>query len=407
MSRAETPPVLMVVPDLPDRPWRGQELRLRSLICGLGRLGPVHVHALCHRPTPDAPAWPGLVGWTTSSDPTLTPSRLSPSSQEWLATDDGHPTDAWFDPGAAEELVSVIQAIGAHTVVLGGLGVRAYAEAVRRSVPRVVLDHQNVEADVADEIARLAAPARHMLVRRLLAERTALVERVLVEQLVDAVLVCSDHDARRLLSRYPASAPVSVVPNVLDDLPPAPTGGACIDRDPLLLYAGAFGYAPNADAARWLTAELWPRMRDQLGGGRLVLAGSHPPSDLVDGSDPTVQVTGRLPDLSPLLAAATLAPVPLRAGGGTRLKVLEALAYGIPVVSTRKGCEGLDVEDGVHVVLADDVDGFVQAGVDLHRDRDRRRALGTAGRALVTERYSSAAIVAALAAAMGATEPRE
>jgi glycosyltransferase involved in cell wall biosynthesis len=157
---------------------------------------------------------------------------------------------------------------------------------------------------------------------------------------------------------------------------------------------------------RWLTAELWPRMRDQLGGGRLVQAGSHPPSDLVDGSDPTVQVTGRLPDLSPLLAAATLAPVPLRAGGGTRLKVLEALAYGIPVVSTRKGCEGLDVEDGVHVVLADDVDGFVQAGVDLHRDRDRRRALGT-GRALVTERYSSAAIVAALAAALGATEPRE
>ena len=137
----------------------------------------------------------------------------------------------------------MIQAIGAHTVVLGGLGVRAYAEVVRRSVPRVVLDHQNVEADVADEIARLAAPARHMLVRRLLAERTALVERVLVEQLVDAVLVCSDHDARRLLSRYPASAPVSVVPNVLDDLPPAPTGGACIDRDPLLLYAGAFGYA--------------------------------------------------------------------------------------------------------------------------------------------------------------------
>jgi glycosyltransferase involved in cell wall biosynthesis len=399
--------VLVLVPDLPDRPRRGQELRLRSVIRGLGRLGPVHVHALCHRPTTEAPAWPGLVGWTTSSDPTLTPSRLGASSQKWIATDGGHPTDAWFDPGASEELVAVIRGAGAHTVVLGGLGVRAYADVVRRSVPRVVLDHQNVEADVADEVARLAAPARHVLVRRVLAQRTALVERVLVEQVADTVLVCSEQDARRLVTRYPASAPVSVVPNVVDDLPAAPTGGTGGDRDPVLLYAAAFGYVPNADAARWLAAELWPRMRDQLGGGRLVLAGGHPPGDLVDGSDPSVQVTGRLPDLGPLLAAATLAPVPLRAGGGTRLKVLEALAHGVPVVSTRKGCEGLDVEDGVHVVLADDADRFVQAGVDLHRDRHRRRQLATAGRALVAERYATAAMVAALAAAMGATGPRE
>jgi glycosyltransferase involved in cell wall biosynthesis len=100
-----------------------------------------------------------------------------------------------------------------------------------------------------------------------------------------------------------------------------------------------------------------------------------------------VIVTGTVPTVEPFLQDATMTVVPIRFGGGTRIKILEAFAHGVPVVSTRIGAEGLDVEHGRHLLLADSADSFAAACVALSRDRPRRVALSRAGLELVRERY--------------------
>jgi len=233
---------------------------------------------------------------------------------------------------------------------------------------------------------------------------------------VDAVWVCSEHDRRRFAALHPASAPITVIPNVVDadpdpDPDPDPTVG--IDRDaaapspraPLLLYPGSFAYPPNADAAVWLLDELLPGVRRHLPTARLALVGADPPAHLLARADaaPTgaVEVTGLVPDTAPWFVAATVVPVALRAGAGTRLKILEAFAHGVPVVSTPKGWEGLDVEPGVHLLSAATTEELVAAIVDVHRDPEQAARRARHGREIVERRYKLAGLISALGPAVG------
>lgn len=388
--------VLVLVPELPTHPRSGQVLRLRSLVRALGRVADVHVHALAHRAAPGEPAWEGVVSWSTSSDQAMGTARLT--STDWLRDPTGHPADAWSDPSAADELRSAITTFAPDAVVLGGFAVHAYAAVVAEAGVPVVLDHQNVEADLAEDTAALAAPAPHVMVRRLAAERTEVREAALVAS-VDRVWAVSERDAVRLQERYPSSASVDVVPNVVDDLPtdpvpPSERGSAVV------LYPGALGYPPNADAARWLVRDWWPVVRGELDDGRLVIAGSDPPAWLCDLDDSRVEVTGMVDDLDPWFRRATLLPVPLRAGGGTRLKVLEALAHRVPVLSTAKGCEGLAVVDGTHLLIADDLEGWRTKAVEVHRYSGRFDEVSEAGRALVEAMYTLPAMSDAAASSL-------
>lgn len=312
------------------------------------------------------------------------------TSTDWLRDSTGHPADAWFDPVAADEVRSMITTFAPDAVVLGGFAVHPYGAVVAETGVPVILDHQNVEADLAEETAALAAPAPHVMVRRLAAERTAIREAALVAS-VDRVWTVSERDAVRLQDRYPETAAVDVLPNVVDELPLDPLAPS--ERgSPLVLYPGALGYPPNADAARWLVHDWWPLVRPELDQPRLVIAGSDPPAWLRDLDDAQVEVTGMVDDLDPWFRRATLLPVPLRAGGGTRLKVLEALAHRVPVISTSKGCEGLDVVDGTHLLLADDLADWRSKAVEVHRYSGRFDEVSEAGRALVEANYTLTAL---------------
>jgi glycosyltransferase involved in cell wall biosynthesis len=390
--------VLVLVPELPTRPRSGQLLRLRALVRALGQVADVHVHALAHRARPGPPPWSGVVGWSTSSDPAMGAIRLAGSGTGWLRDPDGHPADAWFDPGAADELRAVLDAVVPEVVVLGGFVVHAYLEVAAASGAVVVLDHQNVEADLADETAALAAPARHVMIRRLAAERTAAREAALVAA-VDRIWAVSERDATRLRERFVDVAPVDVVPNVLDELPPDPVPPSR-RGSPVLLYPGALSYPPNADAAAWLVAELWPRVGAELPDGRLVIAGADPSAGLSALDDPSVEVTGAVADLDPWFRRATFLPVPLRAGGGTRLKILQAFAHRVPVLTTAKGCEGLAVQPGRHLLVVDDLATWPAAVLDLHRDRARVDQVTAAGRALVEDRYGLDSMVDGVASSL-------
>ncbi|MGC8919134.1 glycosyltransferase family 4 protein [Streptomyces sp. PG2] len=153
-----------------------------------------------------------------------------------------------------------------------------------------------------------------------------------------------------------------------------------------MLFQGSFDWPPNADAAAWLTREVLPRLHARVPGARVVLAGK-PAPEVAALAGPCVEVTGMVPSMAPYLRAADLVVVPLRVGSGTRIKILEAFAHGVPVVSTTIGAEGLDVVAGEHLALADGAEGLALACAELLTDRARRAALAAAGGRLHAARH--------------------
>jgi len=385
----------MVVADLPLAVRSGASHRVRVLTRALGLAADVHLHSICKRSVDGPPPWAGVVGWSTSSSPALGPVRPVGSDTAWVRNPHGHPSDDWLDPSAVADLRQTIGGYGPDVIVLAGFATNPYLEVVLESGAVVVLDHQNVEADLADEIAALDDAAPRVMMRRVAAQRTAVREAAVVAA-VDRVWAVSSLDAQRLVARYRMSTPVDVVPNVVDRLPADPLAPSR-RRAPMVLFPASYGFAPNVDAARWLLDRFLPELSMDITGVSLVLAGSDPPAELIERRIPGASVTGSVADLGPLFGSATLMPVPLRAGSGTRIKILEGLAHRVPVMTTAKGCAGLDVEDGVHLVVEDDLDNWSRRAVALHRYTSEADLMTQAGRLLVEQKYSMEALSLAVA----------
>jgi glycosyltransferase involved in cell wall biosynthesis len=216
----------------------------------------------------------------------------------------------------------------------------------------------------------------------------------------DRVLVCSEIDAARLRERFPGLC-CAVVPNGYQsvdlDRPPRPRR----DRHLQLILVGTFGYFPNLDAALFLCREVLPALRrltdreirvDLVGSGcRTAMAGF--------AGRPEVRLHDFVKDLAPLYAAADVAVVPVRAGGGTRIKILEAFAHGVPVVTTPLGAEGIEAADGVHLLLAADAEAFARACLRLKDTPELADRLAAQAADLLAARYTPARVDAALAEA--------
>lgn len=194
-----------------------------------------------------------------------------------------------------------------------------------------------------------------------------------------ATVVCSELDRRRI-----GASAVSVVPNGYSG-PVRP-----FHRTPepaTFTMIGLFTYEPNRDAAEFLVRRVLPILLDRCPNAQVRLVGAHEGAlDALAG--PHVTVTGRVPDVAPELARATAVVVPLRFGGGTRLKVLEAFAYGVPVVSTNLGAEGLDVSDGRELLLGDDASAFATQCLVVLHDPTAAAARAVAAQRLWEKRFS-------------------
>jgi glycosyltransferase involved in cell wall biosynthesis len=167
-----------------------------------------------------------------------------------------------------------------------------------------------------------------------------------------------------------------------------------------LLFFGTLSYGPNADGLVWFCEQVLPRVRQSKPDVRLEVVGLDPPPRVTAlGRLPGVQVTGFVPDIRPKLWSATMCVVPLLAGGGTRLKILEALAAGCPVISTTVGAEGLELMDGKHLLIADDPEEFARDVVALLESDALRHRLADAGRRAVAEKYDWQEIAPRLEAA--------
>lgn len=252
--------------------------------------------------------------------------------------------------------------------------------ALRSSAP-VVLDAHNVETEIAHSLARCDGRALHRLRWRWEATKTARFESRMLRS-VAAVCATSDRDAGVLEvsgARRVVVAPNGVDTSAITHRPPAP--GAT------LIYVGHFGYLPNRLAAAELVDEVLPRVRGWVPEARLKVVGKEPGPELRRRAGASVEVTGEVTDVVPHLHTARAMVVPLRAGGGTRLKVLEALSAGVPVVSTPFGVAGLDVRDGKHVLLSDSPRDLADQALRVVQDDGLAEDLSRRGRSLVEERY--------------------
>jgi glycosyltransferase involved in cell wall biosynthesis len=159
-------------------------------------------------------------------------------------------------------------------------------------------------------------------------------------------------------------------------------------------------FRPNVDAVLWFARQVLPRVREQAPDARFLIVGQRPHRRLDElRADPAITLTGRVDDVRPYIARAAAYVAPLRIGGGTRLKLLEAMAMGKAIVSTRLGAEGYPVSDRQQLMLTDAPDEFAAAVVDLLREPRRREALGQTARAFVEQKYDWRAIVPIVEAA--------
>jgi glycosyltransferase involved in cell wall biosynthesis len=248
----------------------------------------------------------------------------------------------------------------------------------------VIYDWHNIDSELMRRYAANSGSPARRLYASLTARRLASVERQVLREGFGH-LVCSERE-RLELQRLAPAARIAVVENGVDAASFRDTDLASGPRH-RILFVGHMAYSANIESAIPFVRDIWPLIRERFPSWILTLAGSSPPpSILALRSERNVEVTGTVPDLKPYYREAVAAIIPLRIGGGTRLKILEAMAAGVPVVSTPIGAEGLKVSPGVDLLLASSAQDWLSHLAALAPQDALWTGLARAGRQFA-ERY--------------------
>ena len=288
-----------------------------------------------------------------------------------------------FDPAMKRAVANCVREISPDVVVVSTLGVAEYAP-FSAGVP-MLLEQHNCEFALLRRGAPRGVGRLPRLRHALMCRKNELWETGVCRKF-DAVTLVSEDDKRHLSRAAPDLRKLFVVPNGVDteQFDPglwSPDGGA-------LLYSGALTYGANLDAVRYFAAEIMPILRQERRDVVLRVTGRTTGVDLsgISGND-NVLLTGYVDDIRPILAKSAVCVVPLREGGGTRLKILEAMAAGVPVVSTSVGAEGIEAIDGRHFLLADTPAAFAEAVIRILREPGLASSLRAEARRLVEDKY--------------------
>jgi polysaccharide biosynthesis protein PslH len=301
------------------------------------------------------------------------------------------PVINYFSAEMAGALEAVLDREEFDLVHLDSLHMGAYIPLLeRRSRAPVVFDWHNIESEAMRRYSMAAASAARKTYAALTARRLAAFEDYALRKALGHA-VCSARE-RDQLCRLRPSARIAVIENGVD-------AGAFreaalpSEQRRRLLFVGSMNYHPNVDAAVSFTRALWPSLRAQFPEWRLTVVGSNPaPAVLALRDEPGVEVTGAVDDVRPYYREAVAAIVPLRSGGGTRLKILEAMAAGTPVVSTPLGAEGLMVSPGENILIAESLAEWQRQLAALAPQGELWRRISCAGRGLAQSRYDWADI---------------
>ncbi|HEY1907555.1 MAG TPA: glycosyltransferase family 4 protein, partial [Myxococcaceae bacterium] len=262
-----------------------------------------------------------------------------------------------------------------------------------RAPPPLLIDAHEIAYDMVRQFGRTGGVGRKVYSalnwRKLRSEeRTAF-------RSASGVYVCSLADRDRVLAEVPGTR-TAVVPNAADVefYRPAAPGAAGDGRT--VLFFGLLSTLPNIDGVLWFTREVWPRIAAAHPAARLKILGKGAPPAVQALSGPGIEVVGFVEDLRPELAAAAVLVVPLRLGGGTRLKIVEGMAMGKAIVSTALGAEGIEAVPGEQLLIADEPASFAASVLGLLADPALARRIGASARRLAEDRYSWNAAAAVL-----------
>jgi sugar transferase (PEP-CTERM/EpsH1 system associated) len=249
---------------------------------------------------------------------------------------------------------------------------------------RLVIDEHNIESELFRRMCEAERSLPRRVFNRVEYARFRRFEQACWKR-ADACVVTSEREVAAVSTAAP-DTPLAVVPNAVDLDYFAPSRAAVEPHT--VIFSGTLHYRPNLDAARYLIDEIWPLVRHRYPDATLTLTGSNEGVDTRSLTRPGVKLLGQVPDIRPYVSRASAVAVPIRIGGGTRLKVLEGLAMGKSIVSTAVGCEGVAVRDGEHLMIADDAPTFASKIFEVFENPTLRDTLGQAGRRLVETRYS-------------------
>lgn len=268
-----------------------------------------------------------------------------------------------------------------------------YREAIAdRSAAKRILTFHNIESQLFERQARITKPS---IQRVRIQMRSWMFKRwePAYAAKFNGCITVSEPDRNLLLASRP-DLNVKVIPNGVDieEYRPLPRE----ELNPSVLFVGSMNYQPCADAAILFCTEVLPRIRQLIGHVDVWLVGRDPSDEVQRLAGDGVHVTGWVPDVRPYYARSSVCVVPLRAGGGTRLKILEAMALGRPVVSTALGCEGLNVKNGKHLFIADAPAEFADRTVQLLTDTALWQRMIAEAHRLVEEQYAWNAITRTL-----------
>jgi len=289
----------------------------------------------------------------------------------------------WTSPAMRRRISELMRAENFDAVVCDFLAPAANFE----DPSQYVLFQHNVETVIWQRHAQNASDPLRKAYFGLQAKRMFQFEHK-VCRAASSVIAVSEADAKTMRTMFGVSR-VSSVPTGVDVeyFSPGPTSG---ESTADLVFVGSMDWMPNSDGMLWFVREVLPFIRAKNPGCTVAIVGRQPGPEIraLADEDPKIQVTGTVPDVRPYLWGSTVSIVPLRIGGGTRLKIYEAMAAGTAVVSTTVGAEGLSVESPVHLRLADEPAAFAEACLELLEDTSARTLMVDAARELVCSRLS-------------------
>jgi glycosyltransferase involved in cell wall biosynthesis len=255
-----------------------------------------------------------------------------------------------------------------------------------RDLSNVVLFQHNVEAVIWERHAANAPTFLRRRYFRLQAQRMSAYERKVCNS-VKSIVAVSESDAQKMRDLYGVTR-VGAVPTGVDLEFFTPQGPADSTSD--LVFVGSMDWMPNADGILWFVNQVLPLIRKRLPQSTIAVVGRQPGREVANLAqrDPLIRISGTVPDVRPFLWSAKAAIVPLRIGGGTRLKIYEAMAARVPVVSTTIGAEGLDISRGENIMIGDTPAQFADACLQLLTDESERRRLAAAAWEHVSAHHS-------------------
>ena len=251
--------------------------------------------------------------------------------------------------------------------------------------PPLVIDAHEIAYDIVRQFARSGGIGRRLYAG--LDFRKLRREELRAFRAADGICTCSVADEERVHAEVPSARTV-VIPNAADVefYQPRPSDPGPDGRT--IVFFGLMSTFPNIDGVLWFAREIWPRISARAPQAVLKIIGARPPRSVLDLAGPRIEVTGFVDDLRPHLASAAALIVPLRLGGGTRLKIVEGMAMSRPIVSTTLGAEGLEAVSGRDILISDEPGEFAASVLRILEAPGFAASLGHAARRLAVERYA-------------------